>query len=312
MKNQVVRVIGMLALAGMALAACAAPTATAETEAPVAAPSTAEPVETEQSPTEGATLELIGTIEQMAPEAWMLNGLVLAILPQAEIQGSFQVGDMVRAHAVIQSDGSLAAREISPMEAADATTMVGAEFDFTGAVDAMAVDEWTVAGTTFAVTSQTEIKDTFFIGDLVKVHVVVGVDGALVAREIEAPGAGLEGALEGTEIELVAVIDSVSPDTWVIGGWALAITPQTEIKGAFAAGDAVKVHVIVGAGGTLVAREIEAVDVGDIGGLDDNSNANSNANENGNLNGNTNGNSNENENDDDSGGGNSNNSGSGG
>ena len=310
MKNQVVRVIGMLALAGMALAACAAPTATTETEAPVAAPSTAEPVETEQSPTEGATLELIGTIEQMAPEAWTLNGQVLAILPQTEIQGSFQVGDMVRAHAVIQSDGSLAAREISPVEAADATTMVGAEFDFTGAVEAMAVDEWTVAGTTFAVTSQTEIKDTFFIGDLVKVHVVVGVDGALVAREIEAPGAGLEGALEGTEIELVAVIDSVASDTWVIGGWALAITPQTEIKGAFAVGDAVKVHVLVGAGGTLVAREIEAAEVGDVGGLDDNSNASSNANENENLNGNTNGNSNEN--DDDSGGGNSNNSGSGG
>jgi uncharacterized membrane protein YgcG len=143
---------------------------------------------------------------------------------------------------------------------------------------------------------------------LVKVHLVVGLDGSRVAREIEAPEAELEDAAEGSEVELVALIDSISPEAWVIGGRILAITAQTEIKGTFSEGDAVKVHILVGAGRSLTAREIEAADVGEVGqGDDDDGNLNANSNENGNDNGSTNDNStnqnvNGNSNEDDSGG----------
>jgi hypothetical protein len=186
-------------------------------------------------------------------------------------------------------------------------TLLGAEYDFTGAVESIAIDQWTVAGTTFAVTSQTEIKGTFDIGDLVKVHLLVGADGSLVAREIETPEAELEGAAEGDEVELVGVIESMGPEAWEIGGQTLAITPETEIDGTFAIGDAVKVHVFVGADGALTAREIEAAEVGDMdddGEDDENSNENSNENENENESVNENGsddgsNSNENESGDD-------------
>ena len=294
MRTDVARVLSLLALAGMTLAACAAPASAPGTESPAAPVTTTPPVRTVESPTGEAILELVGSVEQIMPAAWTLNGRVLAILPQTEIRGSIRVGDMVKAHAVVQPDGSLAAREIEPAEAADPFALPGAEFDFTGAVEAMAIDQWTVAGTTFAVTSQTEVTGTFTIGDLVKVHLLVGADGSLVAREIEAPGAGIESAPEGAEVELVGLIDSIAPGQWVVGGWTLAITPQTEIAGTFALGEAVKVHVIVRAGANLTAREIEAADVGDVGGFDDNNNANSNQNQDDNEieNGNENGNSN--------------------
>ena len=123
-----------------------------------------------------------------------------------------------------------------------------------------------------------------------------------------APKAALEAAGPGTEVEFVGLIDSISPDVWVVDGQTLAITPETEIKGNFVVGDSVKVHVLVGADGSLTAREIEAAavgQVGDDGSGDDNSNsnANSNTNVNDDNGGNNNGGGNDNGNTNDNGGG---------
>jgi Domain of unknown function (DUF5666) len=316
-KTKTVRILTLIAVGALALAACAPSSEAPETQ-PAASPvETAESVTASSVPASDAELELTGTVEQIAPAAWTVNGKVLAILAATEIKGSFQVGDMVRAHAVVQADGSLAAREIGPVESASPAFLPGAEFDFTGTVDAISIDQWTVAGKTLPVTAATEIKGSFNIGELVKVHLLTRLDGSQVAREIEAPEAELERAGEGSEVELVALIDSISPEAWVVGGQTLAITSETEIKGTFSVGDAVKVHILVGAGGSLKAREIEAAEVGEIGDGnqddDGNLNANANENENENENGNTNENSsnlddNGNSNGDDSGG----NSGSGG
>ena len=321
-KKQVVRVLSLMAVAAMALAACAPGAATLPAPAGEGLMKTVEPVETAAPTTLEAELELTGTVESMSPTAWMMNGKVLAILPATEIKGTIQVGDLAKAHVFVQGDGTLAAREIEPAQSSDAAelSLAGAEYDFTGAVEAIAIDQWTVAGKTFAVTAQTEIKGTFAIGDLVKVHLIIGADGSLVAREIEAPEAELEDAIEGAEVELVAVIDSMGPEAWVIGGQTVAITTATEIKGTFAVGDAVKVHLLVGAGGALTAREIEAAEVGEMGEMGDdnangnanlNGNANSNSNENENGNSNSNGNDNGDDNDNDDSNSNSSGSGSG-
>jgi hypothetical protein len=304
-KMYITRIMGIMALAAMTLAACA-PATSSSAETTDSLPQTVAPVET-TAPVETATsdvagteeIELIGTIESMSPTAWTLNGQILAILPTTEIKGSFLVGDLVKAHAAVQADNSLAAREIEPVAGSESASLntIGAEYDFTGAIDAMAVDQWTVAGTTFGVTPQTEIKGTFAIGELAKVHVLVNSDGSLVAREIEAPDAELAAAGEGTEVELVELIESISPEAWVVGGQTLVITPSTEIKGTFTLGDAVKVHVLVGSGGLLTAREIEAAEVGQVGvSSDDNTNTNSNLNSNTNANDNANGNANGNDN----------------
>lgn len=301
-KNQIARMFALMAVAGMALAACAPGAATLPPATGEGLMKTVEPVETAGAPAPEAELELTGTVESISPTAWMMNGKVIAILPATEIKGTIQVGDLAKARAFVQKDGTLAARQIEPAQPGDSAdlSLPGAEYDFTGGVEAIAVDEWTVAGKTFAVTAQTEIKGAFAIGDLVKVHVIVGSGGSLVAREIEAPEAGLEDAMEGAEVELVARIGSMAPEAWVIGGQTVAIAAGTEVKGSFAVGDFVKVHLLVGAGGELTAREIEAAEVGEIGEMDDdNGNTNLNSNTNTNSNDNETENENENDNDDD-------------
>ncbi len=102
------------------------------------------------------------------------------------------------------------------------------------------------------------------------------------------------------EVEITGLVESMDAAAWVVAGRLIAITAQTEIKGAFVVGSSVKVHAVLSAGGALTAREIEAAGLtGDDGGnANQNGNENTewNDNENGNSNGNTNVNENGNEN----------------
>ncbi len=61
----------------------------------------------------------------------------------------------------------------------------GEETEFTGIVEAIADDSWTISGQTVAIISLTEIKDVIEVGDTVKVEAIIGADGSLTAREIE-------------------------------------------------------------------------------------------------------------------------------
>jgi hypothetical protein len=66
-----------------------------------------------------------------------------------------------------------------------------------------------------------------------------------------AAGAG------GTEIEFTGSVTSIGANEWVIGGQAVQVTAQTEIKAGVALGSVVKVHALPQTDGSLVAREIE-------------------------------------------------------
>ena len=59
------------------------------------------------------------------------------------------------------------------------------EIEFTGLVEAIGPDSWTVAGRKLSISSQTEIKGSIEVGDMVKVHAYKSGDGTLSAREIE-------------------------------------------------------------------------------------------------------------------------------
>ena len=59
------------------------------------------------------------------------------------------------------------------------------EIEFTGAVESIGANSWTVAGRELSISSKTEIEGSIAVGDVVKVHAFETGDGTLVAREIE-------------------------------------------------------------------------------------------------------------------------------
>jgi hypothetical protein len=139
------------------------------------------------------------------------------------------------------------------------------EVEFSGVVESLSDDSWTVSGVSFAVTTATEIKGAFTVGDPVKVHALLDPTDQLTASEIEAAvpetedldsDNGFDDDEHDDEMEFTGAVDSMGGGSWVIGGKTVAILPSTEIKRSINLGDLVKVHAF-DADGVLTAREIE-------------------------------------------------------
>ncbi len=136
------------------------------------------------------TLELTGTVGSIAPDQWTISGLNFTIDPKTKINGTINVGDMAQVEALF-SNGAFTAREIHLAEGTStssdptSTPDAGVEMEFTGVVESIGPDSWTVGGQTFAINSKTEIKNAVVVGDTVRVEAFGNLDGALTAHEIK-------------------------------------------------------------------------------------------------------------------------------
>jgi hypothetical protein len=125
-------------------------------------------------------MEFTGPSIRSGSNAWSIGGLVVGVTASTEVQGNPAVGDLVKVHALVLDGSTLVAREIalapSPLgtEATPAAMpTAGEEIEFVGPVVSIGSDRWTVGDQSVAITSDTEIKGTISVGDLVKVHALV-------------------------------------------------------------------------------------------------------------------------------------------
>jgi hypothetical protein len=142
------------------------------------------------TPAADGEFEFFGTVTDATGESWVIGGQAVQVTSQTEVKAGVALNVFVKAHAIPQADGTLWAREIEPADDAEATGTPGPddEIEFTGVVNSMAEDLWTVGITLVRVTANTEVKDVIEVGDRVKVHAQAGADGILVAREVELAG----------------------------------------------------------------------------------------------------------------------------
>lgn len=208
-------------------------------------------------------LEFYGVVESIAPNIWVVSGRTFSIANTTEIKGNIRVGANAKVEYLTNADGSFTARQITLAEALQAgntftlqiQNQIRQEFELFGVVDAIAATEWVVAGQTFIVTPQTQIKNTIVVGDFVKVHLYTEND-MLTAHEIELANRDDRGAY----LEFTGVVQSLSATELVVDGQTFRLTPDTRLKGIIALGDTVKVEVVTDADGTLIAREVSKVD----------------------------------------------------
>jgi hypothetical protein len=163
----------------------------------------------------------------------------------------------------------------------DAASSGEADLEFTGLVDSVGSNAWSVGGLVVGVAASTEISGQPGVGDLVRVQALAVDETTLVAREIsllDAPAAPQAKppalAAPGQEIEFFGPVVTIASDAWLVGDQIVSILSTTEIKGTMTVGDPVKVHALVQADGSLTANEIEAASEDDLQGddLDEDSN----------------------------------------
>lgn len=214
----------------------------------------------------------------------------------------------------------------------------GAEVAFTGTIDAMGGNQWTISGQAITVDGATSVAANIVVGDNVKVEARVSQDGTITAVRIEHAGNDnangnsnddnqndsntndngansnddLNGNSNGNgngndnssavdDKEVSGVVEAITTDSITIDGVVYMIADFSEFKDLVGLGDMVKVHVIVNADGTVTIREIEKTQGAGLEDNNSNSNGsddNANSNDDDGSNSNDNSNGNNNTNDD--------------
>ena len=185
---------------------------------------------------------LIGIVDDMGDTTWIVAGQDIVITPETEIDPDIALGDRVRVEGVILEDGQLEAETIARLEDLDELP-----FEFTGVVQEIGDETWTISGQVVTLNEETEIKGEIAIGDLVKVEGVI-VDGVWLAEEIKLLEA------DDATFSLVGILDSIDP--WSVAGVPFEVRPWTMIDEGVVVGELVRVNGRILDDGTWVANEV--------------------------------------------------------
>jgi cytoskeletal protein CcmA (bactofilin family) len=137
-----------------------------------------------------ASVKLIGPVDAMGETEWTIGGQVVRVDGSTEVESDIQIGDRVEVKANALSDGSFLARSIKLSEAKHDLGKVR----FTGVVETMEGDTWTIAGQAVHVSGDTRLSGDIQVGDRVEVKAVAQRDGSLHAESIRLDDHGQDDA----------------------------------------------------------------------------------------------------------------------
>jgi hypothetical protein len=237
--------------AGPEAAPSAAPTATpapAETPAPTQiapgadtpAPS-ASPGPTED---EGVEVEFTGVVESINAETWRIGGQTVRVTAATELRGGPQIGLTVEVKAVRFADGSLVARRIevkaSPGGPSATNTPEPSE---TLAAPTATRTPGSGGGSGPSPSNTPKPSPT--------------PQPASTPDSGGGSGPSPSNTPEAEEVEFEGVLQSINGNVWTVGGQAVIVTGETEIRDNPQVGDQVRVKAERQPDGSLIAQRIE-------------------------------------------------------
>ena len=185
-----------------------------------------------------------GTIESMSADSWVIGGRTFQINATTELDGGLAVGVLARVEFITLEDGSLLATEIQTDEEDD---------HFSGTIESISTDAWVIGGQTFQVSPATRLDQGLVVGVLARVEFTNMPDGSMLAIEIETD--------EDDNNHFSGTIESMSADSWVIGGRTFQVNAATRLDNGLAIGVPVRVEFITLEDGSLLATEIETDEI---------------------------------------------------
>ncbi len=192
---------------------------------------------------------------------------------------------------------SACAGAAAPVSTSGGSKVDAAPVEFTGMIESINGNQWTVGGQVITVDPSVVGDGPFIVGDTIKVEAEVQQDGSIVVTRVESPTANdnsndansndvnsndsnsnddnSNGGLvfDNSGTEAFGTVDGITTDTVVIGGQTFTISNGTQFKDQIQAGDFVKVHFLFNVDGTLSITEIETWDPALVNGDDSNSNS---------------------------------------
>lgn len=192
---------------------------------------------------------IMAVVTEMGAEQWLLGEVDVLLDGETAVDSDIELGDWVQVTGVVLEDGSLLAQQIQKQ------TVDGSPFEFTGVVQTIGDESWSISGIDVTVNDDTEIKDNPVVGDVVKVEGHISPNGVWLAREIKAAD---DDGDDAAKFEFTGLVETIDP--WVVAGITLATDEWTEIDTAVELGSLVEIEGVILADGTWLAEEIKLLD----------------------------------------------------
>jgi hypothetical protein len=188
--------------------------------------------------------EFTGTVEVISDTQWTIAGRVVRVDELTAIDEGIEEGDQVTVKGGIAKDGTWWASSIE----------LSAEngFEFTGVVQSILSDTWTISGISVTVNVSTTIDAGIVVSDVVHVEGEILDDGTWLATSIQKT--------EENTFDFVGVV--ISTDPWIVGGKEIQTDQDTVIDERIDIGNRVRVRGHVLADGMWLAKFIEQIDEG--------------------------------------------------
>lgn len=134
-------------------------------------------------------VEFSGVIESITDGTYVIDGKTVMTDLSTEIKDMLVVGDFVKVHATLQTDGTYLAREIEKEDDADQDDFEekDGKLEFSGVLESINGSTWVIDGIAVMVDMSTEVEGNPQPGDQVKVEAFLQADGVTyLAHEIKA------------------------------------------------------------------------------------------------------------------------------
>ncbi len=181
--------------------------------------------------------------------SWNIGGQTFLTDDNTVIVGNPQVGDRVAVAGRLLPNGSRLADLITLLHRASKNT-----FSFSGVVDSIDTDSWTISGREVRVDELTTIDDGIVAGDTVEARGGIAQDGTFWASEIRERDEAEQ------PFEFTGVIDAIADSGWTISGISIKVDEDTEIGEGLKAGDVVRVKGHIQADSSWLAESITLAD----------------------------------------------------
>ncbi|MBI4295755.1 MAG: hypothetical protein HY667_01415 [Chloroflexi bacterium] len=190
--------------------------------------------------------DVTGRIDSISATAAVIDGKTFKIDANTRLDQGLVVGARARVQFDKLPDGSMLATRIQIDRSG---TGGAAETKFRGKIESISTGAFVIGGKTFKVTPFTKLDDGLVVGKEARVEFVILSDGSMAAIEIETD--------EADANHFVGIIESMTADTFVIGGKTFKVNNATKLDDGLAVGVKARVEFTTLSDGSMVATEIE-------------------------------------------------------
>jgi hypothetical protein len=143
------------------------------------------------------TSTLVGIVEDITATTWTIDDKVVQVSNDVLIKGNILIGDRVEALVSLGENATLQALQIefvsrnTPLDEDEPSHLddePAEVIEFSGTVELMSSESWTISGKMVAITSQTVIKGNNHLGKTVWVQAYPQEDGSYIAIQIKPTG----------------------------------------------------------------------------------------------------------------------------